>query len=165
MSFFVFTNQIEKCECCVWFQWFTQWCCSCFSYVVSCWREKKKEELFVSECHLCISFFCLYHSDEVQWVICSISVHRSVTLLLCFQCHCLLILCGQISDIIYVFCVFFLIHLQDEVQWVLCLISMIHLMTLYLCLSSWYLMVRCNKKRVNCLCMPFMYLILFVFTS
>ena len=33
---FVFTTQIEFCECCVWFQWFTQWCCSCVSNLVVC---------------------------------------------------------------------------------------------------------------------------------
>ena len=30
---FVFTTQVEFCYCCVWFQWFTQWCCSCVSYL------------------------------------------------------------------------------------------------------------------------------------
>ena len=36
--FFVFTHQIEFCKCCVWFQWFTQWCCSCVSGVVVCYE-------------------------------------------------------------------------------------------------------------------------------
>ena len=35
----VFTTQIEFCECCVWFQYFTQWCCSCVSNVVVCWCD------------------------------------------------------------------------------------------------------------------------------
>ena len=38
---FVFTTQIEFRDCCVWFQWFTQWCCSCVSNVVTCWYNWK----------------------------------------------------------------------------------------------------------------------------
>ena len=35
----VFTTQIEFNECCVWFQWFTQWRCSFVSNPVPCWCE------------------------------------------------------------------------------------------------------------------------------
>ena len=38
---FVFTIQIEFSECCVWFQWFTQWWCSSFSNLVVWWCEEK----------------------------------------------------------------------------------------------------------------------------
>ena len=37
------TCQFEFSECCVWFQCFTQWCCSCASNLVTCWYERKRE--------------------------------------------------------------------------------------------------------------------------
>ena len=37
---FVFTQQIEFSECCVWFQCLTQWRCSCVSNIIACWCEK-----------------------------------------------------------------------------------------------------------------------------
>ena len=34
---FVFTTKIEFSECCVWLQYFTQWCYPCVSHAVACW--------------------------------------------------------------------------------------------------------------------------------
>ena len=79
---FVFTFQIESSECCVWFQCFTQWCCSCVSNLVTCLCEEKGKEWLVDGCLLRV-FFCLYHSDWVSWVLCLISVIHSMMLLLC----------------------------------------------------------------------------------
>ena len=52
---FVFTPQIEFRECCVWFEWFTQWCCSCVSNVIHCWCDEKGKRV------ICwwMSFVCL----------------------------------------------------------------------------------------------------------
>ena len=52
----VFTLQIEFSECCAWFQWFTQWCCSYISNVVVCWWEHKWKEWIVDGCLLCVFF-------------------------------------------------------------------------------------------------------------
>ena len=65
---FVDTVQIEPSECCVWFQWFTQWCCSCVSNIVSYWSEVKWKERIVDECLLCV-FFLLSLPLRISWVI------------------------------------------------------------------------------------------------
>ena len=54
---FVFTSQIEFSECCVWFQCFTQWCCSYVSNSVVCYCKRK-------EIVICwwMSFVCLLSS-------------------------------------------------------------------------------------------------------
>ena len=57
-SFFVFTIQIECSECCVWFQWFTQWCCSSHFNTAVCRYGK---ELFV---HVCL--WCVYWASRLR---------------------------------------------------------------------------------------------------
>ena len=54
---------------------------SCFLLM---WWERKKSDLLMDV--FCVSsFFCLYHIDWVEWVLCLISVIHSTTLLLCLQ--------------------------------------------------------------------------------
>ena len=55
---FVLTTQIEFSECRVWFQWFTQWCCSCISDAVTWLHEEKGKEWFADGCLLCVFFLC-----------------------------------------------------------------------------------------------------------
>ena len=85
VSSFFFTTQTEFSECCVWFQCFTQWCCSCVSNVVLCWCEEKEKSELLMDVFCLSSFFCLHHSDWVEWVLCLISMIHSVMLLLCLQ--------------------------------------------------------------------------------
>ena len=63
---FMFTVQMEFCECCVWFQCITQWCCSCASNYVSCWckLEWTRETVFVS---MLISMIHREESDLPNW--------------------------------------------------------------------------------------------------
>ena len=61
---------------------------SCFLLM---WSEKEKSDLFMDAFFVCLSFFCLYHSDWVLWVLCLISMIHSVALLLLFQCCSLLL--------------------------------------------------------------------------
>ena len=61
LSSFVFTSQIEFRECCVWFQCFTQWCCSCCSNAVVCWFDEKGKEWIVDGCLLCDFFLLSSH--------------------------------------------------------------------------------------------------------
>ncbi len=49
------TSQIEFSECCVWFQHFTQYLCSCFCNIIICERERKKKWI-VDGCLLCVFF-------------------------------------------------------------------------------------------------------------
>ena len=84
VSSFVFTTQIESRECCVWFQWLTQWCCSCVSNAIVCWWEEKGKEWIVDGCLLCV-FFCHHCSNRVEWVLCLISMIHSTMLLLFLQ--------------------------------------------------------------------------------
>ena len=91
VSSFVFTIQIEFSECCVWFQYFTQWRCSCVSNLVPYWCEEKREKSVLLMDVFCVfSFFCLHILDWVQWVLCLISMLHSMILLLFLQCCCLL---------------------------------------------------------------------------
>ena len=62
VSSFIFTPQIELSECCVWFQRFTQWCCSCVSNVVPYWFEEKWKEWVVDGCFLCVFFLLSSHN-------------------------------------------------------------------------------------------------------
>ena len=62
--FLVFTFQIEFSECCVWLQWFTQWCCSCVSNIITCIITRNgRRELLMDV--FCVSFFCFQNSDRV----------------------------------------------------------------------------------------------------
>ena len=79
---FVFTTQIESCEFCVWFQWFTQWCCSCVSNTVVCWCEEKEKSELLKDVFCVSSFFCLHSPDWVLWVLCLTSMIHSMVLLL-----------------------------------------------------------------------------------
>ena len=90
MSSFVFTIQIEFCECCVWFQCFTQWCYSCVFNLVVCWWEEKEKERIPDGWLLCV-FFCLYDLGQLLWVYGLISMLRSTTLIPYHQCCYLLV--------------------------------------------------------------------------
>ena len=89
---FVFTTQTEFRECCVWFQWFTQWHYSSLSNKGVCWCQglkKEKNELFMDV--FCVSsLFRLHRSNRVSWVLCLISTLHSMMLLLFLQYCCLL---------------------------------------------------------------------------
>ena len=52
---FVFTPHVELSECCVWFQCFTQRCCSCVSNDVPCWKNEKEKRVIC----WCMPFVCL----------------------------------------------------------------------------------------------------------
>ena len=83
-------SPIKLCECCVWFQCVSQWYSSSFSKAVPCWFDENGRV----DClwnPMCLLFFRLHNSDQVQWVLCLISMHHSVMLLLSLQCCCLLI--------------------------------------------------------------------------
>ena len=75
VSSFIFTPQIECSECCVWFQRFTQWCCSCVSNVVPYWCDVKWRRV---NCWW-ISFVSLLSFVFTQQIECSESLVR-------FQC-------------------------------------------------------------------------------
>ena len=157
---FVFTNQNELTECCVWFQCFAQWCCTCVSNLVRCWWEEKRKEWIVDGC-LCVSlFFCLHHTDRVQWVLCLISMIHSMMLHLCLQSCCLLMKREKNRVNWWIFFVFFCIHNLEWAEWVLCLISMIHSMMLLLCPQCYSLLINWEMKRVNCWWMSFVCLLL-----
>ena len=87
----VFTPQIEFYECCVWFQCITQWWYSSFSNVVFCWFGENGKRVNCWWMSFACCFFCVYHPDRVLWVLCLISMHHSMTLLLFLQCRSLLI--------------------------------------------------------------------------
>ena len=79
--FFVFTYQIKFRECCVWFQCFTQWCCSSFfKHVLYYGRLKEKSVLFMHFIYIC--FFCFHDPNRVQWVLYLIPMLHSMMLLL-----------------------------------------------------------------------------------
>ena len=89
-------------------------------------------------------FFCLHQTDRAQWVLCLISMHRSLMLLLFLQCCCLLIWwewkivdCWWMTFVCYFFC----IYNSDWVLWVLCLISMHHSITMQLFLQCFCLLL------------------------
>ena len=116
---------------------------------------------------VCLLFFCLHHSDRVQWVLCLISIVYSMILLLFLQCY--LLMRREMTKELFVdgclLCIsFFCLHNSDRVQLVLCLISMIHSMILLLCLQSSCLLMR-SERRVNCWWMSFLCLLSFVFTT
>ena len=87
---FVFTTQIEFSECCVWFQWFTQRCCSCISNLVSCSCQAKGRVNCWWMSFVCLLSFCPHGPDWVRWVLCLISMLHSMMLPLCLQCCYLL---------------------------------------------------------------------------
>ena len=106
---FVFTVQTEFSECCVWFQHFAQWCCSCVSNLVVCWCDDKWKTVNCWWMSF-VSFFRIHISDIVYWVLCLISTPHTMMLLLCLQSHCLLMLWETESDLLMdVFCAFFLV--------------------------------------------------------
>ena len=115
------------------------------------------------------SFFCLYDSDRVQWVLCLISMMHSMMLLLRLQCSLLLLRkeekranCWLMS---FVCLLFFCVHHSNRVRWVLCLIPMIHSMMMLLFLQCCCLLMRIEGERVNCWWMSFVCLLSFVFTT
>ena len=71
------TCQFEFSKCCVWFQCFTQWCCSCVSNLVTCWYERKREwvdcrwrsfeSFFVITTQIECSECCVWFQCFTQW--------------------------------------------------------------------------------------------------
>ena len=116
----VSTAHIELSKCCVWFQWFTQWCCSCVSNVVPCLRNMKGKGRMVDGCLSCIPFFCLHHQDKDLWVLCLILMLDSMILLLRLQCRCLFIWreMKRVTVDGGVFCVFFLLFSHPRLSFV-----------------------------------------------
>ena len=149
---FAFTTQIDSRECCVWFQCFTQWCCTCVSNPVRyLYREKWKSELLMDV--FCVSLFCLHHSNWIVWVLCLISMTHSMIFLQLLQFSSLLK--KKESELLMcVFCVYFCLHISDRVQWLLCLISMLHSMMLlpYIQFCS---LLKKENVRVFCWLLPF----------
>ena len=165
---FAFTSQIECSDCCVWFQRFTQWCCSCVSNVVAYWCEEKWRRVNCWWMSFVPSSFCLHNSDWVQWLLCLISTIHSMMLHLFLQSCCLLfkkrnerVICWFMS---FACLLSFCLHFSDRVQWVLCLASMIHLLMLFLRLQCCYLFMKRERKIVNCWWMSFVCLLYYVFT-
>ena len=134
---FVFTTQIEFRECCVWFQWFTQWRCSRVSNIVFCWREDKwrVNRWCVSLCVFSLLYlpprsssvsvvfdFNTSFNDVAPWSPIVLSVdekEKEKEEWIVDECF-MRLLC---------------IYYSDWEQWVLCLISIIHSMMLLLCLQ------------------------------
>ena len=70
---FAFTTQIECSDCCVWFQRFTQWCCTSFSNLVVCCSKREMKEWFVDLCLLHVFFpfvftFQIESSECCAWL-------------------------------------------------------------------------------------------------
>ena len=65
---FVFTTQIEFNECCVWFQWFIQWRCSCVSNIVVCWWEEKWNGELLVDVFVCLLLYSLHRLRFVSVV-------------------------------------------------------------------------------------------------
>ena len=131
--------------------------------------KKKKEKKTIQHdlmTIVCCFIFWIHGLVLAQWVLCLISMHHSMMLLLFLQWCSLLIWskwkrvdCWWMS---FVWC-FFCVHISDWVLWVLCLISMPHSMMLLLCLQSSYLLISWEKTDVlllNTICV-----VSFVFTS
>ena len=125
-SFFVFTSQIEFRECCVWFQWFTQWCCSSFSNTVACLCDEKGKEWIADWCLLCVFFLLsLRLRESAMSVVFDFNdslndVAPLSPILLPFYAKR-----KEKSDLLIdVFCVssFSCIHISNRDLWVLCLI-------------------------------------------
>ena len=152
---FVFTTQIKCSECCVWFEWFTQWSCPSVSNLIACWCEEKWKEQSVDGCLLCV-FFLLY------------SPLRSSTVSVVFDFNASLNDVAPVPPILLPVDVkrneesnllmddiwvssFFCLHHTDRDSWVLCWISMLHSMMLLLCLQSGCLLMWREMKRSNLL--------------
>ena len=122
--------------CCVWFQCFTQFFFSSFSDFVDCWFVRmEKSGLFMDV--ICVLFLCFYNSDWVLWVLCLISMHHLVMLLLCCQYCSLWFDDNRRVDCLWMsfVCFFSCVYHPDWVQWVLCLISINHSVMLLLFLQ------------------------------
>ena len=142
---FVFTTQIEYSECCVWFQWFTQWCCSCVSNAVPYWNEEKRKRKANCWWVFCASSFLLSSPSRSSAV--SVVFDFSDSLNDVAPVSPILLSVDEMKVIEWIvdgclLCVFFYLHHPDQVQWVLCLISMIRSMPLLQCLQSCCLLMR-----------------------
>ena len=166
---FVLTAQIEFSECCVWFQWFTKWCCSCVSNIVVCWCEEKWKKWIVDGCLFVSSFFCLHNSNWVEWVLCLISMIHSMMLFLCLQ-YCWLLRQREMKRVncrwmTFVCLLTFIFTTKIEFSeccvWFQCF-------TQWRC-SSFSNLVACwcdeKGERVNCWWMSFVCLLSFAFTT
>ena len=89
---FVLTPQIELIECCVWFQCLTQWRCTYVPNHVTCLFDENGNIVDCWWMPFVCCFFCVHSSNWVEWVLCLISVHHSMMLLLFLQSCCLLFL-------------------------------------------------------------------------
>ena len=169
-SFFVFTPQIEFSECCVWFQWFTQWCCTCVSNLVPCWWEEKRKNELLMDVFCVSSFFCLNYPDWVSWVLYLISMIHSMMLFLCLQYRCLLTRREIGKEWIVdgcLLCVFFPFVFTSQIEFSECCVWF-QWFTQWCC-SCVSNLVAClyeeKEKRVICWWMSFVCLLSFVFTS
>ena len=162
---FVFTTQIKFCECCVWLQWFTQWCCSSVSNVVVCWNEEKRKGWIVDGCLLCV-FFLLSSLPRLS----SVSVVFDFSALLSDVAPVSPILlsvdvkrkkrvnCWRMS---FVCLLSFCLHNSDRVVQVLCLILVLHSMTLFLFLW-WYCLLMWKDMEKSVLLMDVFYVSFFL---
>ena len=137
----IFTPKIECSECCVGFQCITQWCRTCATNVIVCLFDVNDAMVIYQWILFVCCFFCLYHSSLVSWVSYLISVHHSMMLLLCLQCHCLMVVMEEENGLLLNTFFMFFFYLSDRAWWVLCLISVHHSMMLLLCLQLDYLFV------------------------
>ena len=62
-----------------------------YPMLLSVYLMKMKKEWIIYGCHLCIVFLCVHLSDQVLWVLCSISVPHTLKFLLFLQSRYLLI--------------------------------------------------------------------------
>ena len=117
---------------------------------------EKKNEVFI-DIFLCV-FFCLYPSDQAQWVLSLISMLHSVTLHLCLRFHSLLmrrelkrVICWWMSFVYLLsFALTFDIELSECCVWFQCFAQR--------CCSTISNTVTCRykeKKQVICWWMSF----------
>ena len=81
LAFFLFVS-LQR----VWYRFF-----QLITDIVVCWCKEKRKRVNCWWMSFVSSFFCLHHTDWVQWVLCLISMIHSMTLLLFLQSYCLLI--------------------------------------------------------------------------
>ena len=85
---------------CAWYHF-----CQLITDAIVCWCEEKRENVICSIIAFCVSsFFCIHHTDWVEWVLCLILVPHSIMVLLFLQCHYLWICdCGNCLWISFVY--------------------------------------------------------------
>ena len=126
---------------------------------VNCWRMTFTR----------LSFFCIHHSDGVQWVLCLISMIRLMMLLLFVQCCCLLIWREKEKEWFVDgchLCVFFLLFSPIRLRFVSVVFDFNASLNDVAPVSPILLPVDVKRleKRVNRWWMPFVCLLSFVLT-